>query len=65
MLFHAAPLRAFWQAHPRIRYVSERPIRCEGRNAVLVAFEDRQSAARLEGIFDRENLRPLRLLQTK
>jgi hypothetical protein len=65
LLFHAAPLRDFWQAHPRVRFLPERRVRCEGREAALVGFADRQSSARLEMVFALDDLRPLRVLDTK
>jgi hypothetical protein len=65
LLFHAAPLRNFWQAHPRVRFLPERRVRCEGREAALVGFEDRQSGARLEMVFALDDLRALRVLETK
>jgi hypothetical protein len=65
MLFHAAPMRAFWQAHSRVYYLPERRVYCEGREAALVGFADRQSTARLEIVFDLEDLSTLRILETK
>jgi hypothetical protein len=58
-------MRAFWQAHPRVRFLPERRVRCEGRAAALVGFADRQSGARLEVVFALDDLRPLRVLETK
>jgi RNA polymerase sigma-70 factor (ECF subfamily) len=65
LLFHAAPMRAFWQAHPHVHFLPERRVRCEGREAALVGFEDRQSNARLEMVIALDDLRPLRVLETK
>lgn len=65
LLFHSAAMRDFWQAHPRAHFLPERRVRCEGREALLVGFADRQGGARLETAFALDDLRPLRVLITK
>ena len=61
LLFHDSRFQEFWRTHPRLRYRPARRVLCEGQPAIAVTFEDRQSGATLEGVFDLRTLARLRL----
>ncbi|MBC7805573.1 MAG: RNA polymerase sigma factor [Akkermansiaceae bacterium] len=65
LLYHSEQAQAFWRRFPRVRNQAARNIVCEGRPAILTAFADRATAARIEMVFDLETLRCLRVDMTK
>ena len=60
LLYHSSELHDFWRIHPRARNIAERPLVCEGRPAILTAFEDVTTTARIEMVFDRETMQKMR-----
>lgn len=60
LMYHADDFQEFWRRHPRARNRNEQFIVCEGRPAILTAFADAATSARLEMIFDRETMQRMR-----
>ena len=60
LMYHSDEFQDFWRRHPRARSREEREIICEGRPAVLAAFADAATSARLEMIFDRQTMQKMR-----
>ena len=60
LLYHSEATQAFWRRFPRMRNEPPHDVVCENRAAVLAAFSDRATAARVEMVFDRETLVCLR-----
>ncbi len=61
LLYHSEEAQSFWRRFPRMRNQPTRDIVCENRPAILTAFADRITAARIEMVFDSETLRCLRV----
>lgn len=61
LLYHTDELHQFWRRYPKIRNRGERPVICEGRPAILTTFADLMSSARVEIVYDRATLQPMRV----
>lgn len=53
--------RAFWQDHPRMRFIPQREIEVDGVPAVLTGFENMAGTARLDVVRLRDSLRVVRI----
>jgi RNA polymerase sigma-70 factor (ECF subfamily) len=61
LLLHTPEAQDFWRDSPRLRYGGATMLSCEGRPAVRVAFDDRQSRRRVAAVYALDDLTRLRL----
>ena len=59
LLYHSAAAQAFWRRYPRMRNEPPRDVMCEGRPAIVTAFADRLTNARVEIVYDVETMREI------
>jgi RNA polymerase sigma factor (sigma-70 family) len=60
LLMHSDEGQQFWSAQSRLRFAGQEHLCFQGRDAVLVRFESRSSAARLEAIYAADDLTRLK-----
>jgi len=59
LLFHDSTFQQFWKDHPRVRSLPPKSLTYQGCDAIWVGFADRQSGARVEAIYAKDDLRVL------